>query len=133
MKKFKSRMFRFVLYPLEFADHRKALEYIKSNYDCAFIEHNKYKKEDGEIKKAHTHVVISLPNAKWNGAIAKEMNLPEIYFQKCKNLDNALEWLIDYNAIKTELSLDGVYGSLKLMLQLYQELEKINRSNNGKI
>ena len=118
MEKYRSRKFCFILYPQEDETHKKALEYIKLNYDYALIEHNRDKKEDGKIKKAHTHVVISLPNAKWNTALAEEVGLPENYFQKCKSLDNALEYLIHYNDdTKEQYSIDEVQGSLKKKLK----------------
>lgn len=118
MEKYKSRKFCFLLYPLEDEIHKKALEYIKLNYDYALIEHNRDRTEDGEIKKAHTHVVISLSNAKWNTALAKEIDLPENYFQRCKSLDNALEYLIHYNDdTKEQYSIDEVQGSLKKKLK----------------
>lgn len=118
MEKYRSRKFCFILYPLEDETHKKALEYIKLNYDYAMIVHDRDKNEQGEIKKSHTHVVISLPNAKWNTAIAKEIGLSENYFQKCKSLDNALEYLIHYNDdSKEQYSIDEVQGSLKKKLQ----------------
>ncbi len=70
MEKYKSRKHCMLLYPLEDATHKKALDYIKLNYDYALIVHNQDLNDNGEIKKAHTHVVLSFPNAKWNTAIA---------------------------------------------------------------
>ena len=65
MEKFRSRKFCLLLYPNEDKTHKKALEYIKLNYDYALIVHDKDTNENNEIKKAHTHVVVSFSNAKW--------------------------------------------------------------------
>lgn len=117
MEKYRSRKFCFILYPNEDETHKKALNYLMLNYDYALIEHNRDKKENGEIKKSHIHVVISLPNAKWNTALADEIGLAPNYFQKCKSLDNALEYLIHYNdTTKEQYSIDEVQGSLKKKL-----------------
>lgn len=126
MEKYRSRKFCFILYPLEDEIHKKALEYIKLNYDYALIEHDKDLNEKGETKKRHTHVVISLPNAKWNTALAGELNLPGNYFQRCRDFEKALEYLIHYNDdTKHQYSIDDVKGTLKAKLFKYI-------SNDGK-
>lgn len=118
MEKYRSRKFCFILYPKEDEIHKKALEFIKNNYDYALIEHNRDFKDDGEIKKSHTHVVISLPNAKWNTALSDEIGLPVNYFEKCRSLDNALEYLIHYNDnSKEQYSIEEVQGTLKKKLK----------------
>lgn len=132
MEKYRSRKYCFILYPLEDETHKKALEYIKKNYDYALIEHDKDLNEKGEIKKIHTHVVISLPNAKWNTALADELNLSSNYFQRCRDLEKALEYLIHYNDdTKHQYSIDDVKGTLKGKLSKYiandgkEESEKV--------
>lgn len=118
MEKYRSRKFCFILYPNEDKTHKKALEFIKNNYDYALIEHNRDKNENGEIKKSHTHVVISLPNAKWNTALSDEIGLPNNYFEKCRSFDNALEYLIHFNDnTKEQYSIDEVQGTLKKKLK----------------
>lgn len=118
MEKYRSRKFCFILYPHEDERHKKAFEFIKLNYDYACIEHNRDRKKDGTIKNSHTHVIISLPNAKWNTALAEEIGITENYMERCRNLEGALEYLIHYNDdSKEQYSIDEVQGPLKKKLK----------------
>lgn len=126
MEKFRSKKFCILLYPEEDPTHKKALEYIKLNYDYASIVHDQDVNEQGELKKSHTHVVISMPNAKWNTALAKELGITENYLERCRSLENALEYLIHFNDdSKHQYTLEQVKGNLK------KKLEKI-MLNDGK-
>lgn len=126
MEKFRSRKFCILLYPEEDETHKKALEYIKLNYDYALIVHDKDKNEVGELKKSHTHVVIATANAKWNTALSEELGIGENYIEKCRAFDNALEYLIHYNDdTKEQYDISEVKGPLKT------KLEKI-LANDGK-
>lgn len=126
MENYRSRKHCLLLYPLEDETHKKAIEYIKTNYDYALIEHNKdYYPDTGEIKKSHTHVVISFNNAKWNTAVAKELGITPNYIQNCRNFELALNYLIHYNDnSKYQYPLDEVKGNLK------NKLEKIIKTDN---
>ena len=117
MEKFRSRKFCLLLYPNEDKTHKKALEYIKLNYDYALIVHDKDTNENNEIKKAHTHVVVSFSNAKWNTALAEELGITDNYIEKCRDLDKALEYLIHYNDdTKHQYDIELVRGNLKSKL-----------------
>lgn len=118
MEKFRAKKFCLLLYPNEDETHRQVLEYLKLNYDIAYINHNLDTNELGEIKKEHTHVVISLDNAKWNTALSSEIGLSLNYIQKCRSLENALEYLIHYHDdSKYQYNLDEVKGNLKAKLE----------------
>lgn len=118
MNKFRSRKFCMLLYPLEDETHRRAIEYIKLNYDYALIVHDLDKNEEGEYKKSHTHVVLSASNAKWNTALASELGIELNYIQNCRSYNNALEYLVHYNDdTKHQYSLDNVQGTLKTKLK----------------
>lgn len=107
-----------LLYPLEDETHKKALEFIKLNYDYAMIDHDQDLNEQGELKKTHTHIVVSFSNAKWNSAVAEELGITINYIQKCRSLDNALEYLIHFNDNeKHQYSIDCVQGNLKIKLK----------------
>lgn len=126
MEKYKSRKHCLLLYPLEDETHKKALEFIKLNYDYALIDHNQDLDKDGNLKKLHTHIVISFPNCKWNTAIAEELGITLNYIEKCRDMDKALEYLIHYNDdSKHQYDIEEVKGNLK------RELEKI-LYNDGK-
>jgi len=107
-----------LLYPLEDNTHKKALEFIKLNYDYAMIEHNQDKNENGELKKSHVHIVIAFPNAKWNTSVAEELGITPNYIEKCRDMDKALEYLIHYNDnTKFQYDIDDVQGNLKNQLK----------------
>ena len=126
MEKVRSRKFCLLLYPLEDESHKNAIEYIKKNYDYALIVHDKdFYSDTGEIKKSHTHVVISFNNAKWNTAVSEELGISINYIQKCRDFELALDYLIHLNDdSKHQYSIDEVKGNLK------QKLEKIIKNNN---
>lgn len=131
MEKFRSRKFCMLLYPLEDESHKKALDFIKLNYDYAMIEHNQDLNDQGEVKKTHVHVVVSFGNAKWNTALAEELGIKLNYMQKCRSLSNALEYLIHYNdEQKHQYSIDDVQGNLKS--QLKKILENDGKDENQK-
>ena len=117
MEKFRDRKFALLLYP-EDSTHMDALEIVKKSYDCAYILHDKDKDENGFLKKAHYHVVLtSGTNQKWNTALAKELQLAENYIEVCRNVDRALEYLIHYNdSDKFEYPIEEVHGSMKTRL-----------------
>ena len=130
--KFKSRNFCILLYPLEDISHFQALEYIKLNFDFAFIEHNEDFDKNGEIKKSHTHVVLQFSNAKWNTALAEEIGISLNYIERCRSLENALDYLIHFNDdTKHQYSIDLVQGSLKSKLLKY--IKNCGKDENEKI
>lgn len=129
MEKFRDRKFCLLLYPLEDKSHEKALEIIKSNYDYAFIEHDKDILENGEIKKSHTHVVLRFKNAIWNTSLAEELGISENYIERCRNLDKSLMYLIHYNDIdKFQYEYENVCGPLSD--RLFRLLENTSKDEN---
>ncbi|MCI8670913.1 MAG: hypothetical protein HFI36_02605 [Bacilli bacterium] len=118
MEKFRSRKMCLLLYPLEDESHKKAVDFIKLNYDYALIEHNQDKTEEGELKKSHTHIVVSFSNAKWNTAVAEELGITDNYIEKCRDMEKALEYLIHYNDdTKHQYDIEEVQGNLKSKLK----------------
>lgn len=115
---FSDRKFALLLYP-EDKTHVNAMEIIKRSYDYAVILHDKDLDENGDMKKAHWHVVITVGNNKrWNTALSKELGIEMNYIQKVRNLDRALEYLIHLNdENKYQYSIDEVDGSLKTRLK----------------
>lgn len=111
----KCRNMTCLLYPQEDETHRKALEYIKLNYDYAYIVHDKDTNEDGEIKKSHVHVVIRFINPRHISSVAKELGIEANYIESIQSrFDSMLCYLIHYNQPdKYQYSLDEVEGTLK--------------------
>ncbi len=132
METFKTRKFCILLYPDEDKTHHSALEFIKLNYDYAYIIHDKDKDEKGNIKKSHTHVILSFTSAKYNTALAKELNISLNYIQRCRSLENALEYLIHFNEEnKFQYDIENVHGTLKQ--KLVREISKANKDENEKV
>jgi hypothetical protein len=129
--KFRSRNFCILLYP-DNQEHSNALEYIKNNYDYAYILHDKDVTDTGEIKKSHIHVVLTCVNAKWNTALADEIGLTSNFIQSCRNYDNALGYLIHFaDDSKHQYSIDEVQGTLKNKLS--KKLKNSNKDENDRV
>lgn len=129
--KFRSRTIAFLLYPSDYA-HVKAMETIKSNYDYVAILHDKDYTEDGEIKKAHWHVILRFKNATWNSAICKELGIELNYSEQIRNFDNAMMYLIHYNdSDKYQYDIKEVFGTFKN--RLTDILNNQNKSEGEKI
>ena len=119
MNKFRARTFCLVLY-MEDESHKKAIEKIKQSYDYAMICHDKDTDENGSVKKEHYHIVIQFKNAKWNTALAEELEIPENYIEEARNIKRALLYLVHfYDDDKYQYPLDDVQGSLKKKLEQY--------------
>lgn len=86
----RSRTFTLELYP-EDNSHMIILDYIKNNFEYAYILHDKDIHENdvvnekgevihkkGEIKKAHYHVLLSFKNARSNDKLKEELNIKHI-------------------------------------------------------
>lgn len=116
-EKFRDRKMALLLYPDD-ATHVSAMKKIKESYDYCAILHDKDVTEDGEIKKAHWHVLLRFSNAKWNTAIGKDLGIELNYIQEVKNFDNALMYLIHANdSEKYQYDLKEVFGTFKEKLK----------------
>lgn len=123
---FKSRVHHLVIYPQEDETHKKALEKIQRNYSHAFICHDFDTYDDdvvddagvivhkkGELKKAHTHVIVQLPHARYRNAFCKNIDILPNYDLN-DTLHHGLLYLIHYEDInKYQYNLDEVQGNLK--------------------
>ncbi len=121
-----------VLYPQEDNSHKLALDYIISHYSYAYIKHDRDILDDGSLKKEHVHVVIKFNNYRWRNAIAEELKITPNYLEKCRNLENALKYLIHFNnEDKAQYDISEVNGDLKLKLSNY--LEHTEKSESDKV
>jgi len=104
-----------VLLYLENEQHKNALEYIKKN--CSEYAYILHQPEENE-KKEHVHVVLRFKNYRWNTALAEEFMIEINMFQKLRNLDSGLLYLVHYREEeKIQYSIDDVKGTLKSRLQ----------------
>lgn len=102
-EKIRSRNFDLLLYD-EDETHKAALEKLASGYKYIAIKHDKdrWTEEDklpegvqvGDLKKAHWHVIIKFPQARWNTAVAAELGIATNYIQRCVSYDGSLLYLI---------------------------------------
>lgn len=120
MKNERSLYWCLILYPNEDLSHKKALDFIIDNYSYAYILHDRDLLDNGELKKSHIHVVLKFINYRWRNAIAEELGITPNYLEKCRNLENALKYLIHFNnEEKCQYDLEEVKGDLKEKLANY--------------
>ncbi len=122
----KSRNYCAVLYPQEDNTHANALEYISSHFQSCYITHDRDTDEDGEIKKAHVHAVMTFKNARYQKSVASELGIEANYLEKVSNLDSYLLYLVHYDEPdKFQYSIDDVKGALKGKLDRLLKSESI--------
>lgn len=114
----RSRTFALELYP-EDESHIITLNYIKNNFEYAYILHDKDIHEEdteehkkGEKKKPHYHVIIAFKNARTVDSIKKELNLNYImtcnfyaYTRYLIHLGSPQKYQYSSNDIITNMSL----------------------------
>lgn len=130
-EKYRSRVHMLLLYP-DNAEHVKAMETIKQSYDYAAILHDKDKDEDGNLKKAHWHVVLRFQQANWSSAICKNIGIEHNYIEECKKFDNAMCYLVHYNDTdKAQYEVSEVFGTLAPRLK--EIINKGEKSEGEKV
>lgn len=134
--KFRDRKYCAVLYP-EDPTHAACVDKLKSGgYNYACILHDKdvhtSGENEGELKKAHWHVVIKFPNAVWNEPLAKELGIQTNYLEKVLNLDAALTYLVhDGYEDKYQYDISDVFGPLQTRLaSLLKDTDESTRALN---
>lgn len=108
------RNFHVLLYP-DNESHMKALELIKLSYRFILILHDKDVKEDGsgELKKAHYHVLLKFPQARWNTALAEELGIELRFIMPSKDFTHDLRYLVHAdNVDKFQYDMNCVEGNL---------------------
>ena len=104
----KYRHFMFILYP-EWENYEEILQDIKGNFkNWAYITH----KPEAEEKKEHTHLILSLDNARTIESICKRLGVPTLLCQRVRELRGACRYLVHKdNEEKIQYSLDEVIVS----------------------
>ena len=103
--KYRSRNYDLLLYD-EDPTHLAALEKLSTGYRYIAIKHDKdlWTEEDtppdgvkvGDLKKAHWHVIIKFPQARWNTAVAADLGIATNYIQKCNSYEGSLLYLVHH-------------------------------------
>lgn len=107
---------------------------IKSNYDYLYIKHDKDIDENGNLKKAHYHVVLKFKNYKWLNSLSKELDLTSNYFQSVNSLKGILCYLIHLNNTDKYLySLNEVYGTKTFKSKLVKFVNNEDNTEEEKI
>lgn len=82
----RGKLFCFVLYPEDNEEHKRVLDTLRAHYVILGINHcrdvwHKYDDNfeegehyEGELKKAHHHVIVKFENARYQQALAKELS-----------------------------------------------------------
>lgn len=119
-----------MLYPLEDPTHQAALDKIINEFDCqyAYINHDKDLDDDDNLKKAHTHVVLSFKNPRWSTKLAEDLGITINYIKDCEFINKALTYLIHLNEIdKFQYSIDEVHGPLRdKLVKIYKKLNQVD-------
>lgn len=141
--KYRNRNHVLMLYP-EDTTHVEAMSKImEDGYDYLAILHDKDKwtaedekanpeHKEGAYKKEHWHVVLTFKQAKWNTALAKELGIETNYVRECKNIDNAILYLMHYNDNdKAQYTEEEVFGTRKQ--KLHELLNKNDETEGERI
>lgn len=123
MEKWRDRKYRLLLYPDDPTHATCMQKLMECGYRFAAILHDCDKWEDGDEdigkhkvgskKKAHWHVVLKFPQAKWSTALEKELGIKANYIRKCDNFDGALTYLVHEGyPDKHQYEFEKVFGSL---------------------
>lgn len=101
--KIRSRTFDLLLYD-EDQTHKDCFGKLATGYKYIAIKHDKdiWTEDDelpdgvqpGDLKKAHWHVIVRFPQARWNTAVAAELGIALNYIQKCVSYDGSLLYLL---------------------------------------
>lgn len=142
IEKYRGRVHMLLLYP-DNESHVKALDLLSKSYDYCGILHDRDKwtaedeakdsaHKEGELKKAHYHIVVRTKNATWNTALVKDLGIEEKFCEQAKNIDRALQYLIHYNeSEKTQYLIDETFGSLQTRLK--ESITKEEKSEGEKV
>lgn len=90
---YRGRNHKLLLYP-EDSTHVSALDYIQNNFNYVAILHDKDKDTDGNIKKAHWHVLLCLPNDRFLSALSKTLDITPNYIRKCEDKNIFARYLL---------------------------------------
>lgn len=109
----RSRLWGAVIYP-EDESHCNMLKVLEEkHFQYAGIMHSSDVDDDGNLKKAHWHIVIYLPNARWRDALAKELGIMQNYLQVGSSFRSMCRYLIHIdNPDKYQYDLSDVFGTL---------------------
>ena len=75
-------------------DYKEVLRNLKGYKKWAYITHDKDRKENGELKKEHTHFVLHLDNASTKEALSKKTGIPINFIENVRNERSVVRYLI---------------------------------------
>lgn len=115
---------------LEFTEIKEKLKI----YDYLYILHDKDLLPSGEPKKKHYHVVLRFKNYKWLNSLSEELGIPSNYFQKVRNLEGILCYLIHFKEEnKHHYDIADVKGSSTFKNRLIKCLNSNDLSEEDKV
>ena len=121
-EKIRCRNFDLLLYD-EDPTHQECLQKLATGYKYIAIRHDKdrWSEDDnlpdgvnaGDFKKAHWHVIIKFPQARWNTAVASELGIAPNYIQRCVSYEGSLLYLVHHGMPhKYQYSVEECIGTL---------------------
>lgn len=118
----KYRHFMFILYP-EWGNYEKILQDIKGNFkNWAYITHQ----PEEEEKKEHTHLILSLDNARTIESICNRLDIPTRLCERVRGLRGACRYLIHKdNEEKIQYDLKDVVVSKSFSSTYYASFDDL--------
>lgn len=91
----RSRTWNCLLYP-ENQEHMEALDRIRSSedFDWVSVLHDCDSNENGELKKAHYHLILKFKNPIENYALAKKLGIKVNYLERTKSWKDSAKYLL---------------------------------------
>lgn len=112
MQNVKSRLWNVLLYPDD-PTMVTALDYIRKNLDFVGVLHDKDVDDNDHVKKAHYHIILKFPQARYASAIAKELNIKDNYLEKTGSWTRSAVYLLHLNDdTKYQYKPDELFGPL---------------------
>lgn len=109
----KARTFCFIVYD-ESCDVCVLVERLNNYCDYVYILHDKdIDLSNDTLKKPHYHFIIRFPNARWLSAVSNDLGIDMNYFEPCRNVKSAMQYLIHFNDNnKYQYSKEEVQGNI---------------------
>lgn len=103
-----------VLYPSN-KSHVIAMDIINATWCYKAILHDKDVNDDGELKKAHWHVIIQLDSPQSDYYVAETIGVQVNYIEQIRSLKSAYDYLTHrYHQDKYQYNDESLFGDLEI-------------------
>lgn len=125
----RGRNWNLVLYPDD-PSHLDAMGRLNKGYNFVAILHDKdvwgvdesSDHAEGEAKKDHWHIIVKFPQARWGGAIAKELGIDPRHMELCRSFSASVLYLTHFGLpTKYQYDASEIFGPLtKIALKEFE-------------